>query len=74
GKLIPQGELKENTFIIEAGTKRTDAGLVSNGGRVLLVGGIGKTLQEAREKAYDYLTIFDGNDDFFYRKDIAKFS
>lgn len=74
GKLIPQGELKENTFIIEAGTKRTDAGLVSNGGRILLVGGIGKTLQEAREKAYDYLTIFDGNDDFFYRKDIAKFS
>jgi len=71
GKLIPEKELKEDTFVIEAGTKQTEAGLVSNGGRVLLVGGIGKTLEDAREKAYDYLTIFDGNDNFFYRKDIG---
>lgn len=71
GKLIPQAELKEDTFIIEAGTKQTEEGLVSNGGRVLLVGGIGKTLDQAREKAYDYLQIFDDNDDFFYRKDIG---
>lgn len=72
GKLIPEAELTDNTFIIEAGTKRTDAGLVSNGGRVLLVGGIGKDLDEARERAYDYLKIFDDHDDFFYRTDIAK--
>lgn len=71
GKLIPQADLKEDTFLIEAGTKQTDAGLVSNGGRVLLVGGIGKTLEDAREKAYDYLTIFDDNKNFFYRKDIG---
>src|SRR5690625_990390 len=61
---IPEGDLKSNTFVIEAGTKRTEQGLVSNGGRVLLVGGIGKDLKEARSKAYDYLTIFDDKDDF----------
>lgn len=72
GMLIPEAKLNEDTFVIEAGTKRTEAGLVSNGGRVLLVGGVGKNLEEAREKAYDYLQVFDGNDDFFYRKDIAK--
>lgn len=71
GKLIPETELKEDTFIIEAGTKQTDAGIVSNGGRVLLVGGIGTTLEDAREKAYDYLRIFDDNDNFFYRTDIG---
>lgn len=71
GKLIPEAELPEDTFIIEAGTKRTEIGLVSNGGRVLLVGGIGKDLEEARDKAYRYLRIFDDNDNFFYRKDIG---
>lgn len=72
GMLIPEGELTGETFVIEAGTKQTDAGLVSNGGRVLLVGGIGKNLEDAAAKAYDYLKIFDGNEDFFYRTDIAK--
>src|SRR5690625_2153484 len=71
GKIIPEAELKTDTFLIEAGTKRTEAGLVSNGGRVLLVGGIGATLEDAREKAYDYLKIFDENDNFFYRTDIG---
>ena len=71
GKLIPEANIPEDTFIIEAGTKRTEAGLVSNGGRVLLVGGIGKTLEDARDKAYSYLTIFDDNDNFFYRRDIG---
>jgi len=71
GKLIPEAQLEEDTFVIEAGTKRTDAGLVSNGGRVLLVGGIGSTLEDARDKAYDYLKVFDDNDNFFYRKDIG---
>lgn len=71
GKVIPEAELKEDTFLIEAGTKQTDAGLVSNGGRVLLVGGIGSTLEDARDKAYDYLKIFDENDNFFYRTDIG---
>src|SRR5690625_2728092 len=46
GKLIPETNVPEDTFIIEAGTKRTEAGLVSNGGRVLLVGRIGKTLED----------------------------
>lgn len=72
GKLIPSGSLAPETFIIEAGTKATEDGLVSNGGRVLLVGGIGDSLEDAANKAYKYLEIFDGNEDFFYRTDIAK--
>lgn len=71
GKPIPSKETKENTFVVQAGTKKTADGLVSNGGRVLLVGGIGENLEKAAEKAYDYLTVFDDNDDFFYRKDIS---
>lgn len=62
----------ENTFVVQAGTKQTEKGLVSNGGRVLLVGGLGDNLDQARERAYDYLKVYDGNDTFFYRTDIGK--
>lgn len=71
GAPIPSKEVADNTFVVQAGTKQSDNGLVSNGGRVLLVGGIGENLEKAAEKAYDYLTVFDENDDFFYRKDIS---
>lgn len=72
GKPIPIGETTEKSFVIEAGTKNTEAGLVSNGGRVLLVGGLGSTLKDAADVAYRYVKIFDETDDFFYRSDIAK--
>lgn len=71
GVPLPELEATDNTFIVQAGTKRTEDGLVSNGGRVLLVGGIGKDLEEARKFAYDNLRIFDKTDAFFYRTDIG---
>lgn len=62
----------EDVFVVQAGTKQIDAGLVSNGGRVLFVGAVGDTIEDARAKAYDNLRQYDGDDHFFYRTDIAK--
>src|SRR5699024_11681028 len=70
--LLPTKEAGPDTFVVQAGTKRTKAGIVSNGGRVLLVGATGETLDKAAEKAYDYLTVYDETDDFFYRSDIGR--
>ena len=68
---LPAIEPSENTFIVQAGTKKEAAGLVSNGGRVLLVGGIGKDLDVARQHAYKSLQVYDKTDNFFYRTDIG---
>ncbi len=72
GVLLPTKEAGTDTFVVQAGTKKTDAGIVSNGGRVLLVGATGKDLKQASDKAYDYLKVFDESDDFFYRTDISR--
>ena len=71
GALLPKSEPTEQTFVVQAGTKKTEEGLVSNGGRVLLVGGLGKDLESARKHAYERLRIFDETDAFFYRTDIG---
>jgi len=71
GAPIPDNEGDEHSFIIQAGTKQTEQGLVSNGGRVLLVGGLGKDLPTARKHAYEKLKVYDKTDDFFYRTDIG---
>src|SRR5690625_3220542 len=70
--LLHKQEVENDAFVVQAGTKRTEAGLVSNGGSVLLVGATGETMTYAVEKAYDHLTIYDETDDFFYRTDIGK--
>ncbi|MBO8164740.1 MAG: phosphoribosylamine--glycine ligase [Brevibacillus sp.] len=59
------------TVIFHAGTKRTDAGLVTNGGRVLGVTGLGEQLSEARETAYAAVRqiCFEGA---HYRTDIGE--
>lgn len=72
GVLIPSKEVDANTFVVQAGTKKTAEGTVSNGGRVLLVGATGETLDKAAENAYKYLTVYDESDDFFYRTDISR--
>lgn len=56
--------------VFHSGTKHTDEGLLTNGGRVLAVCGKGKSIPEAREPAYITLKniVFEG---IFYRKDIG---
>ena len=43
---------KEGYYLFHAGTKRTEKGVVTNGGRVLGVTAKGKDLKEARNNAY----------------------
>ena len=59
-----------DTTIYHAGTANTSHGLVSSGGRVLAITGVGKDLQEAREKAYGTITKIACKNSFF-RSDIA---
>ena len=59
-------------FVFHAGTTRRDSGeLVTGGGRVLSVTGLGETLKAAQEKVYDavYQIRFEGAQ---FRKDIAR--
>ncbi len=66
-------EEKENEFVVfHAGTERlSDGKLITSGGRVLNVVGIGKNLEEARSRAYRKIEDikFDGMN---FRKDIGK--
>ncbi len=64
--------LPENTLIFHAGTKKTpEQTLVSNGGRVVNVTGLGDSIESARQKAYALAeqVCFDNK---FCRLDIAK--
>ncbi len=59
-----------DTYVFHAGTALEGGKVVTSGGRVLCVTGVGKTLQKAIEKAYGAVKEirFDGA---HYRKDIA---
>jgi phosphoribosylamine--glycine ligase len=71
GKAISGMEDDDDTTVVfHCGTKRTDSGIVTAGGRVLSVTGVVTTLRDAVNAAYariDRLS-FDG---MFFRKDIA---
>jgi phosphoribosylamine--glycine ligase len=71
GKAISGMEDDDDTTVVfHCGTKRTESGIVTAGGRVLSVTGVGTTLRDAVNAAYariDRLS-FDG---MFFRKDIA---
>ena len=58
------------TEIYHAGTARSKDGLVSTGGRVLTVTGLGKNLKQARENAYSTISKIN-LENSFYRSDIA---
>lgn len=61
---------KPNTIVFHCGTKFADADVVTSGGRVMSVTGLGATLREAVDNAYARVAglSFEG---MFYRKDIA---
>ena len=57
--------------IFHAGTKTEDGRIVTNGGRVLNVSALGKTVAEAQQRAYtavDRIKWADG----FWRRDIGR--
>ena len=61
----------EGYYCFHAGTKRTDAGIVTNGGRVLGVTAKGADLKEARANAYK-ATEWVNFDNKYMRHDIGK--
>ena len=66
------GDAKDTTgsIVFHCGTKAEGDKIVTSGGRVLSVTGLGKTLREAVDRAYARVgkISFEG---MFYRKDIA---
>jgi phosphoribosylamine--glycine ligase len=60
----------ESTIIFHAGTQEKDGSLVSSGGRVMTVTGIGSDLESARHRAYQQISTI-GLEGSFYRSDIA---
>ena len=64
-------EGRDDYFVFHAGTKKTEAGFVTNGGRVLGVTAKGADLKEARSKAYE-ATEWIGFENKYMRHDIGK--
>ena len=62
---------KDGYYVFHAGTKQTDKGIVTNGGRVLGVTAKGKTLVEARANAYKATEWIDFENKYM-RHDIGK--
>ncbi|MGE4453747.1 MAG: phosphoribosylamine--glycine ligase [Sphaerochaeta sp.] len=72
GKIITIDPLASSVFLFHGGTRKTDTGvLVTNGGRVMHVLGVGMCLQDAIESAYRGVgaVSFEGKQ---YRRDIGK--
>ncbi len=63
--------LPEGVMIFHAGTKKQFDRFVTAGGRVLNIVGFGKTLREAREKAYEGVARIHFNG-MYFRRDIAQ--
>lgn len=62
---------KDGYYVFHAGTKKTEQGIVTNGGRVLGVTAKGATLKEARSRAYEATKWIDF-DNKYCRSDIGK--
>ena len=62
---------KDGYYVFHAGTKRTEEGIVTNGGRVLGVTAKGQTLLDARANAYKATEWIDF-DNKYMRHDIGK--
>ncbi|MCH5252382.1 MAG: phosphoribosylamine--glycine ligase [Lachnospiraceae bacterium] len=74
GKLITgfeNFEGKEDYYVFHAGTKQTEEGIVTNGGRVLGVTAKGASLKEARKNAYEAVELIHFENKYM-RTDIGK--
>ena len=67
---LDQADTSDNTKIFHAGTALRDGSIIANGGRVLNVTALGKTVSEARDHAYEAIGKIDWPEGFF-RKDIG---
>jgi phosphoribosylamine--glycine ligase len=67
---IDKANAVEGVTVFHAGTRRDGDKILSNGGRVLNVTAIGKTVTEARERAYQAIALIDWPQGF-YRSDIG---
>ena len=70
GQHITVAEQSGSTQIFHAGTAIKDGALVSSGGRVMTVTGIGRDLESARHRAYTQISAIE-LEGSFYRSDIA---
>ncbi len=70
GEKITAPAPQANTVIFQAGTQEKDGSLISSGGRVMTVTGIGSDLESARHRAYQQISTI-GLEGSFYRSDIA---
>ena len=64
------GESREDVRVFHAGTAMRDDTVVTSGGRVLCVVGLGGTVSEAADRAYDGVRAIDW-DGAYYRRDIG---
>ena len=60
----------DGTVIFHAGTKKSEENVVTNGGRVLAVTGIGNSMQESLDKSYGLVSKIYW-DNVYFRKDIG---
>jgi phosphoribosylamine--glycine ligase len=67
---IDRASAVEGVTVFHAGTRRDGEKIVSNGGRVLNVTALGKSVTEARERAYKAIALIDWPEGF-YRSDIG---
>ena len=70
GAAISSIPVIENSQIFHAGTTKNGGALLSTGGRVLTVTGLGADLTEARDRAYRAISQIE-LEGSFYRSDIA---
>jgi phosphoribosylamine--glycine ligase len=63
--------LLEDSIVFHAGTKANNGKIVTNGGRVLAVTGIGQNMQEALDKSYHLASKIEWKNVYF-RKDIGQ--
>lgn len=70
GKTIAGLEMQQAAHVFHAGTRQTDGAILTDGGRVLAITGLGKTMKEASEKAYSSVHAINW-DGVNFRKDIS---
>jgi phosphoribosylamine---glycine ligase len=64
-------QMERETLVFHAGTALENGQFVTNGGRVLLIGALGDSLEQAKTKAYEEIANIRC-DSLFYRNDIAQ--